>query len=80
MVAQAMLLEAGLSYLGLGDPTMVSWGLMLYQAQSSLTSAWWMALFPGLGIFLSVLTLNLVGDHLNDVLNPKYQDVKGIVL
>ena len=80
MVAQAMLLEAGLSYLGMGDPSTVSWGLMLYQAQSSLMRAWWIALFPGLGIFLSVLALNLVGDGLNDVLNPRAQDVKEMVL
>jgi peptide/nickel transport system permease protein len=80
MVAQAMLLEAGLSYIGVGDPTAVSWGVMLNQAQMSLTNAWWMAVFPGLGIFLSVLSLNLVGDGLNDVLNPRSQDAKGMVL
>lgn len=70
-VAQAMLLEAGLSYLGLGDPNSVSWGLMLYDAQGVLRDAWWMAVFPGLGIFLAVLSLNLVGDALNESLNPK---------
>jgi peptide/nickel transport system permease protein len=80
MVAQAMLLEAGLSYIGVGDPTAVSWGVMLNQAQMSLTNAWWMAVFPGVGIFLSVLSLNLVGDGLNDVLNPRSQDAKGMVL
>ncbi len=80
MVAQAMLLEAGLSYIGVGDPTSISWGTMLYQAQMSLMSAWWMAVFPGLGIFLSVISLNLVGDGLNDVLNPRSQDTKGMVL
>jgi peptide/nickel transport system permease protein len=73
-VAQAMLLEAGLSYLGLGDPNSVSWGLMLYQAQPVLRSAWWMAVFPGLGIFLGVLSLNLVGDTLNDSLNPRLRE------
>jgi peptide/nickel transport system permease protein len=80
MVAQAMLLEAGLSYLGVGDPTTVSWGVMLYQAQAFLNKAWWMSAFPGLGIFLSVLALNLVGDGLNDVLNPRSQETKGLVL
>jgi peptide/nickel transport system permease protein len=80
MVAQAMLLEAGLSYIGVGDPTAISWGTMLYQAQMSLMSAWWMAVFPGLGIFLSVISLNLVGDGLNDVFNPRSQDTKGMVL
>jgi peptide/nickel transport system permease protein len=73
-VAQAMLLEAGLSYLGLGDPNTVSWGLMLYQAQPVLRNAWWMAVFPGLGIFLGVLSLNLVGDTLNDSLNPRLRE------
>jgi len=80
MVAQAMLLEAGLSYIGVGDPTTVSWGVMLYQAQMFLNRAWWMSAFPGLGIFLSVLALNLVGDGLNDVLNPRSQETKGLVL
>lgn len=80
MVAQAMLLEAGLSYIGVGDPTTVSWGVMLYQAQAFLNRAWWMSAFPGLGIFLSVLALNLVGDGLNDVLNPRSQETKGLVL
>lgn len=73
-VAQALLLEAGLSYLGLGDPNSVSWGLMLYQAQPVLRDAWWMAVFPGLGIFLSVLSLNLAGDALNDSLNPRLRE------
>jgi peptide/nickel transport system permease protein len=73
-VAQALLLEAGLSYLGLGDPNSVSWGLMLFQAQPVLRDAWWMAVFPGLGIFVSVLSLNLVGDTLNDALNPRLRE------
>jgi len=80
MVAQAMLLEASLSYIGVGDPGAVSWGVMLNQAQLALTRAWWMSLFPGLGIFLSVLAINLVGDGLNDAINPRSQDIKGLVL
>jgi peptide/nickel transport system permease protein len=80
MVAQAMLLEAGLSYIGVGDPSSVSWGVMLHEAQMALTNAWWMSAFPGFGIFLSVLALNLVGDGLNDVINPRSQDTKGLVL
>lgn len=80
MVAQAMLLEAGLSYIGVGDPTAVSWGVMLNEAQLALTRAWWMSVFPGFGIFLSVLALNLVGDGINDVINPRSQDTKGLVL
>ncbi|MBI4183198.1 MAG: ABC transporter permease [Proteobacteria bacterium] len=70
-VGQAMLLEAGLSYLGLGDPSQVSLGIMLQQAQQIMRSAWWTTAFPGLVIFLAVLSLNLVGDGLNDVLSPR---------
>jgi peptide/nickel transport system permease protein len=71
MVGQAMLLEAGLSYLGLGDPTKASLGQMLQEAQQIMRSAWWTTAFPGLFIFLAVLSLNLVGDGLTDVLNPR---------
>lgn len=70
-VGQAMLLEAGLSYLGLGDPSQVSLGLMLQQAQAIMRSAWWATAFPGLMIFMAVVSINLLGDGLNDVLNPR---------
>lgn len=70
-IGQAILLEAGLSYLGLGDPRQVSLGLMLYQAQEIMRSAWWSTAFPGLFVFLAVLSVNLVGDGLNDVFNPR---------
>lgn len=74
LVGQAMLLEAGLSYLGLGDPSLVSLGVMLQEAQQIMRTAWWTTAFPGLMIFLAVLSLNLVGDGLNDVLNPRSRD------
>lgn len=61
LCAEAMLLEAGLSYFGLGDPSAGSWGLMLYEAQSYLRNAWWLSAFPGLGIFLAVMTFNKIG-------------------
>jgi len=70
-VSSVILLEATLSFLGLGDPTMMSWGLMLQNAQSFLRLAPWMALFPGLGIFFCILGLNLMGDGLNQALNPR---------
>jgi peptide/nickel transport system permease protein len=70
-VSSVILLEATLSFLGLGDPTLMSWGLMLQNAQSFLRSAPWMALFPGLGIFFCILGLNLMGDGLNQALNPR---------
>jgi len=74
MVARAILTEAGLSFLGLGDPTVASWGIMLNNAQRFIRQAWWMAIFPGLSIFLVVLGLNLVGDGLNDALNPRLRE------
>ncbi|MCW1968371.1 MAG: ABC transporter permease [Anaerolineae bacterium] len=70
-VAAAILLEGGLSFFGLGDPNLVSWGGMLNQAQAYLRQAWWLALFPGLAISLVVLAFNLLGDGLNEALNPR---------
>jgi len=70
-IARAILMEAGLSFLGLGDPNQISWGVMLYNAQRFLRHAWWTATFPGLAIFLIVMGFNLVGDGFNDALNPK---------
>ena len=60
LVAQAILIEAGLSYLGLGDPSRVSLGLMLQQAQPIMRSAWWATAFPGLAIFATAITINLI--------------------
>lgn len=70
-VAEAILLESGLSFFGLGDPNLMSWGLMLQNAQGFLRRAWWMAVFPGLAIFAAVLAFNIFGDGLNDALNPR---------
>ena len=70
-IAQAILLEASLSFFGLGDPNLVSWGSMLYNAQGYLRFGWWMSVFPGVAIFLAVIAFNLVGDGVNDALNPK---------
>lgn len=70
----AIIAEATLSYLGLGAaPGVPSWGAMLYQAQAYITSAWWMALFPGLAIFLAVLGFNLMGDGVREALDPRSQ-------
>ena len=71
MVASAILLESSLSFLGLGDPNLMSWGFMIGAGRSVIRLAWWMSVFPGLAIFLTVLALNLVGDGLNDALNPR---------
>jgi peptide/nickel transport system permease protein len=70
-IAGAILLEASLSFLGLGDPSVMSWGMMLHNSQEYFSRAWWMAAFPGLALFLSALGLTLVGDGLNDALNPR---------
>jgi peptide/nickel transport system permease protein len=71
MVATAILLESSLSFLGLGDPNQMSWGYMVGSARTVLRQAWWMALFPGLAIVLTVLALNLVGEGLSDGLNTR---------
>jgi peptide/nickel transport system permease protein len=70
MVAQAILLESSLSFLGLGDPNTMSWGYMIGAARTVIRQAWWMSFFPGMAILLTVLSLNLVGEGLNDALNP----------
>src|SRR5258708_6235295 len=71
-IAAAIIAEAALSFLGLGQqPPAPSWGSMLNSAQRYLTSAPWMALWPGLAIFLVVLSFNLVGDGLRDALDPR---------
>jgi peptide/nickel transport system permease protein len=63
----AILIESFLSFLGLGDPSHPSWGLLLKQAQLYLSSAWWMATFPGVALALTILGLNLFGDGLGSV-------------
>jgi len=75
-VGAAIITEAALSFLGAGDPNLMSWGRMLYNAQRFLRTAWWLAIFPGSAIFLTVLSLNLIGDGLNDALNPKLKRIK----
>jgi peptide/nickel transport system permease protein len=69
--AGAIITEASLSFLGVGDPNVVSLGQMLINALQFMRMAWWTALFPGLTIFVIVLALNLVGDGLNDAFNPR---------
>ncbi|MPL86076.1 Oligopeptide transport system permease protein OppC [bioreactor metagenome] len=71
MVASAILLESSLSFLGLGDPNLMSWGYMIGAARTVIRQAWWLSLFPGVAIVLTVLALNLIGESLNDALNPR---------
>jgi peptide/nickel transport system permease protein len=77
MVASAILLESALSFLGLGDPNLMSWGFMIGAGRSVIRLAWWMSAFPGLAIFLTVLALNLVGEGLGDALNPRLAHRRG---
>lgn len=71
MVATAILLESSLSFLGLGDPNLMTWGYMVGAGRSRIIDAWWISFFPGLAIFLTVLALNLVGEGIIDALNPR---------
>ena len=71
MVANAILTEAGLSFLNMGDPNLISWGSMIGDGRPLLRTAWFLCALPGGAIALTVLSLNLVGDGLNDLLNPR---------
>jgi peptide/nickel transport system permease protein len=71
MVANAILTEAGLSFLNMGDPNLISWGSMIGDGRPLLRTAWFLTALPGGAIALTVLSLNLVGDGLNEVLDPR---------
>ena len=75
-VAQAILTEASLSFLGLGDPNVVSWGQMIMAGKSYLINGWWISLFAGLAIMLVVIVFYMIGDGLNYAMNPKLQSRK----
>jgi len=77
MVASAILLESSLSFLGLGDPNLMTWGYMVGAGRTRLVDAWWVSFFPGFAIFLTVLALNLVGEGLSDALNPRLSGGRG---
>ena len=69
-IGTAILFEAGLSFLGLGDPNVMSWGLMIGSNRPYILTAWWAVTLPGAAIFLTVLAVSLIGDGLNGALNP----------
>ncbi len=71
VMGQALLLEASLGFLGLGDPNAISWGFLAGQAQRFLRVAWWLSLFPGLALMWAVLAFNLLSDGLNDLLRRR---------
>ncbi len=66
-----ILAEAALSFIGLGDPAVTSWGRVLNAGQDSLVTTWWVAVEPGILLFLTVLAFNFLGDGLRDALDPK---------
>jgi len=77
-MANMIILEATLSFLGLGvEPGVVTWGRMLNAGRLYLGTAWWLTAFPGLAIFLTVLAVNLLGDHLRDWLDPRLRNTLG---
>lgn len=71
IVGAAILFEAGLSFLGLSDPNVMSWGLMIGSNRRNILECWWAVTFPGAAIFVTVLAVSLIGDGLNDAFNPK---------
>jgi peptide/nickel transport system permease protein len=75
MVATAILIEAALAFLGLGDPNAMSWGFMIGAGRSFLRDAWWLCAIPGIAILLTVLSINLVGEGVNDALNPRLRTI-----
>ena len=74
LIGSAILIEAGLAFLGLGDPNVMSWGLIIAAGRAVLRSAWWICTFPGIAILLTVLGINLLGDGLNEALNPRLRN------
>ncbi|MBN9035931.1 MAG: ABC transporter permease [Rhizobiales bacterium] len=75
LMAQAILLEAGLSFLGLGDPNVMSWGTIMGNGREVLRQYWYISAMPGVAILVTVLALNLVGEGINDALNPKLRQL-----
>jgi len=71
IIGSAILFEAGLSFLGLSDPNVMSWGLMIGNNRRNILECWWAVTFPGAAIFVTVLSVSLIGDGLNDAFNPR---------
>jgi peptide/nickel transport system permease protein len=70
-IGSAILFEAALSFLGLTDPNVMTWGFMIGASRNYIWDSWWAVTFPGAAIFLTVLSISLIGDGLNDALNLK---------
>jgi peptide/nickel transport system permease protein len=73
-VPSAILLEASLSFIGAGDPSVMSWGRMLNNAQQYMRQAWWIAVFPGAAISLMAMAIALLADGINDFFNPRLRE------
>jgi ABC-type dipeptide/oligopeptide/nickel transport system permease subunit len=73
-IASTILVEAAVSFLGFGDPNVVTWGYLLHESYNDLSITWWAEVFPGLVIFWAVLGFNLLGDGLADALNPRLRE------
>ena len=74
-IGTAILFEAALSYLGLGDPSVMSWGLIISNNREYVFDCWWAIGIPGLAIFITVLSISLIGDGLTDALNPRLREI-----
>jgi peptide/nickel transport system permease protein len=74
MTASAILLESALSFMGFGDPNAISWGAMIGAGREALRTGWYLTAIPGLAIVVTVLAINLLGDALNDALNPRFME------
>lgn len=74
-ISSAILSEAGLSFLGLGDPNAISWGKIIAYGKAYLPSNWWICIFPGIAIVFTVLSFYLIGEGMNHIMNPKLNDI-----
>jgi peptide/nickel transport system permease protein len=77
MVATAILTEASLSFLGLADPNMISWGYMIGAARAVFRQAWWLSVFPGLALLVTVLAVTLLSEAISDRNNPSLRTIVG---
>jgi peptide/nickel transport system permease protein len=76
-IAGAILIEAGLSFLGLGDPNKATWGRMIFDGRTTILTAWWTSVLPGIAIIVTVLGFYLIGDGISYVLSPRSRKVRG---
>ena len=74
-VCTAIMTESSLSFLGLGDPNVISWGQLIFNGKAYITNGWWMCVFGGLAIVYTVITFFMIGDGLNILMNPKLRNL-----